>query len=245
MLSARSFSMQLHELQQALLQDIYHNQQTTAPLLSTPANRLQVYYHNTLFNLIDTLKASYPVVQQLVGDDFFKTIVRHYIKQHPQTAGNRSLFGACFPDFLAAFPAAATLPYLADVALLEWHYAAAHHLPDASPATFADITPDAPLKLHPSAALLTLNHDALAIWQAHQQQSIPVLVLQQKTQHLLVWRNQEDAPCVLEISDTMSIFLTALQQELPFGQAITTEMQAEQHTFASLMQAGVFTTGTT
>ena len=96
-----------------------------APLLRSrrglaAERRLQVYRNNLEASLGAALAAVYPVVARLVGDDCFRQIGRAYLARVPSRSGNLHEFGAALPEFLAAEPALAGLPYLGDVAALEW-----------------------------------------------------------------------------------------------------------------------------
>lgn len=85
-----------------------------------PAERLAVYRSNVRHNFRDALRAVYAVVDRLVGERFFDCAADRYARAHPSTSGDIHAFGAHFADFVAAFEPAAGLPYLPDVARLEW-----------------------------------------------------------------------------------------------------------------------------
>lgn len=102
-----------------------------APALN-PAG-LAVYRNNYRVGLIDTLAFIYPVCRQLVGEDFFSGLARAFIGGHPSHSGNLHLYGAGFGDFIAGFEHARELPYLADVARLEWRVHRAYYAADAAP----------------------------------------------------------------------------------------------------------------
>ncbi|MDQ4148143.1 MAG: DNA-binding domain-containing protein [Pseudomonadota bacterium] len=81
--------------------------------------RLKIYKNNVYVRLIEALEAAYPAVRRLVGDQFFHFAAREYIHAHPPRSRTLVCYGGDFPDFLARFEAAASVPYLADVARLE------------------------------------------------------------------------------------------------------------------------------
>jgi hypothetical protein len=136
---------------------------------------LQIYRHNSFASLTRALEAVYPVVARLVGDGFFRYAADRYIRQHPSTSGNLHDFGDRFAAFLEAFEPAATLPYLADVARLEWAWHSVFHA--AGHATLSlDQLAAVPgalhdrlvFVLHPATQLLVSDYPVLAIWQANQ-----------------------------------------------------------------------------
>jgi hypothetical protein len=85
-----------------------------------PDERLAVYRNNGRHNFREALRAVYPVVERLVGEDFFDHMADRYAVAHPSTSGDIHHFGAHLAAFLASFAPAAGLPYLPDMARLEW-----------------------------------------------------------------------------------------------------------------------------
>jgi hypothetical protein len=81
--------------------------------------RLARYRNNRRSNLRGALRSTYPVVAQLVGDEFFAYLADGFIDQYPSRSANLEDYGNEFAAFIAGFAAAQTLPYLADVARLE------------------------------------------------------------------------------------------------------------------------------
>ena len=146
--------------------------------LPAPRQRLQIYRNNLFESLIAALAAVYPVVARLVGTPFFRQAASAHIRAHPSRSGNLHDFGAEWPDFLRAYRDAAQLPYLPDVARLEWAYHRAYHEAELPALTLAQLAAVAAadqgeLRLHlqPSARFVTSRYPVLAIWQAHQPQA--------------------------------------------------------------------------
>lgn len=139
------------------------------------ATALDIYRNNYRGNLQDALAAAYPVVEQLVGQDFFRLVAREYIAQHPSRSGNLHLYGAQLADFLAAFTPAKDLVYLPDIAALEWACHSAYYAPDVATLDINALAQVAPqqypvltLALHPACHLLHSRYPVAAIWHAHQ-----------------------------------------------------------------------------
>lgn len=144
---------------------------------SDPAQRFGVYRNNVVVSLIEALRAKFPVVATLVGEDFFRAMARDFARAHPPRSPIMALFGEDFPAFVAGFAPAAQLTYLADVARLEAARLAAYHAADAEALAadaFALVAPDrlAGLRVvfHPAARVLDFVHAAVSIWAAHQGQ---------------------------------------------------------------------------
>lgn len=142
-----------------------------------PASRFAVYRNNVHSSLINALTAAYPVTSQLVGEAFFGAMAGLYVQDYPPTSPLISEYGADFADFIQAFPPAASVAYLADVARLERLRVKAYHALDQQSLTQQAVMDH--LQQHPNLArlrvglhpsLFTLNsaHAVVAIWAAHQ-----------------------------------------------------------------------------
>lgn len=168
----------------------------TAPALN-PAG-LAVYRNNYRVGLIDTLAFIYPVCRQLVGGDFFTGLARVFIGGHPSLSGNLHLYGAAFGDFVAGFEHARELPYLADVARLEWRVHRAYYAADAAPADSAALAAfpqqrwgELKLRPLPDVAALLSPWPAASIWLAHQRQPVELNVdLHSQPEAMLIYRLQ-------------------------------------------------------
>jgi hypothetical protein len=82
--------------------------------------RLDIYRNNWRCNLRHALAVSFPVVGRLTGAEFFGWMADCFIDVQPSRSGNLDDYGAEFPAFVRDFSAAQSLPYLGDVAQLEW-----------------------------------------------------------------------------------------------------------------------------
>ena len=153
-----------------------HHEAALQPLLSEGrVERLALYRGNLSGGWERALGAAYPVLRQLVGEEFFAGLARAYGKAWPSQDPDLAGFGARFAVFLDGFAPAAAYPYLPDVARLEWAVDRAALAPDVAPAgleELAGMRPDAleaaRFTLHPSVALLHSSWAVPALWQAHQ-----------------------------------------------------------------------------
>jgi hypothetical protein len=140
------------------------------------AQHLQVYRNNVVESLTGALRAVYPVVEKLVGDGFFRYAVHEYLRAQRPRSGNLHDFGDAFAGFLAGFAPAAGLPYLPDVARLEWAWHQAFHAADAPAFDLARLgavpaEQHAALRfvLHPSARLLASDFPVVRIFEINQE----------------------------------------------------------------------------
>jgi len=139
------------------------------------AARLQVYRNHVRTTLTAALQATFSVVARLVGDGFFAYAVAVFIERHPPAGPCLHEYGEAWPEFLAAFPPAGILPWLPDVARLEWAMNAAHHAEDLPPVDLDELRRLPPqslgrlvLRLDPSLRLLDSPWPVDRIWAANQ-----------------------------------------------------------------------------
>ena len=124
--------------------------------------RLNVYHHHSRIVECEALAAVYPAVRRLVGEDFFANMAVLYAGQYPLNRGDLRVFGEQLADFLAQFEPLRTVPYVADVARLEWCWHESLHAAQASlEARAADGTR---LCLAPHVRLLHSPFPVATIW---------------------------------------------------------------------------------
>lgn len=133
--------------------------------------RFSVYRNNVHASLVDVLAGRFPVSAKLVGEAFFRAMARIYVAKTPPDSAVLLRYGGGFADFVAGFPPAAPVPYLADVARLEWARHGAYHAADAEPLpqeALAALVPRAErlvLTLHPSLRLVRSDYPVVTIWE--------------------------------------------------------------------------------
>ena len=136
---------------------------------------LGVYRGNIRANTARALGAAYPVVEQIVGPEFFSGLAARYSLRFPSASGDLNEFGEHLALFLTDFSAAADFPYLADVARLEWRVHRAHFAADPEPFNpdrLAALSPEEQAhlcpQLHPACSVLQSAYPLARIWEVHQ-----------------------------------------------------------------------------
>jgi hypothetical protein len=186
--------------------------------------RFAVYRNNVMAGLTQVLEQRFPVTERLVGEEFFRGMARAFIAAHPARSPLLFDYGEALPDFIAAFDAAAGVPYLADVARLEAAWSRAYHAAEATPLTAAalasvaaDKLPDLGLERHPSAFLLRSAWPIGSIWAAHQAEAVEP-VGHARPEAVLVVR--PDATVTVHILPAQDVpFAEALLEGVPLGEA--------------------------
>ncbi|MSO73076.1 MAG: DUF2063 domain-containing protein [Rhodospirillaceae bacterium] len=141
---------------------------------SLPA-RIDVYRNTVQSSLVDVLATAFPVVQRVVGEVYFAGLARRFIVGAPPRLPQLSTYGADFAAYIGAGDIHKQLPYLADVARLEWARGAAYFAADApllDPATLGLLAPEdmerKVFSLHPAARLIRSSFPIYRIWQVNQ-----------------------------------------------------------------------------
>jgi hypothetical protein len=185
-------------------------------------DRLAIYRNNAFSNLRGALQSIYPVVNKLVGADFFNHTANEFVRVTPSVSGDLHDFGEAYADFLQDFEPAKPLVYLPDVAKLEWACHRVFHAADhagldlkklgaISPEQYSELRFD----LHPATVLMSSNYPTLKIWQVNQHdfagdQSVD---LNQGGNHLLVSREVDFTVRVEALAAGDYAFLQALKEK--------------------------------
>ncbi|MDQ7016275.1 MAG: DNA-binding domain-containing protein [Gammaproteobacteria bacterium] len=139
------------------------------------AERLNIYRDSILSSFSRVLASTYPVIETLLGEDFFAAMARHYASLSPSLQPDLGEFGRQFAEFLTEFEPVKEFVYLPDVARLEWLWEEVFYAADDADANFAalvTLSNEALQKvrftLSASARLLQSPYPVLSIWQANQ-----------------------------------------------------------------------------
>ncbi|HMA48321.1 MAG TPA: DNA-binding domain-containing protein [Magnetospirillaceae bacterium] len=199
------------------------------------AQRLRIYRNNTLLGLTDPLRATFPVVAQLVGEEFFLRMAGDFVRAHPPQRPELLAYGQEFPAFIADYQAAASVPYLADVARLELAWNFAYNAADRDPLPRQALTAFPPEALetlrltpHPSLRFVASNWPVMAIWQAHQAEDGPdgSVDLEAGGDMLLVYRPRQDT-LIRKVGAGAFAFVMALAARQSLAAAVTSALSGD------------------
>jgi len=131
-----------------------------------------VYRGNMRANRAKALAGAFPVVRKIVGEDFFEGLAQRYARAYPTRSGDLNEYGERLAQFLAEFAPTQDLPYLPDVARMEWLAHRAYFAADAVPfdaESLKDISGRS-LRPHlaPACALLRSPWPLGRLWTIHQ-----------------------------------------------------------------------------
>jgi hypothetical protein len=179
-----AFPSTLRETQEWLAATILAGTEPSAesprPFLAKPprgdiGERLGVYAGGYPARVEEALRETYPAVAHLIGRPAFARLGNDYVRRGGITRHSYNLnhVGAELPRFLASHELTEALPFLPDLALLEWGVAVAFHAMDEEPfevARLAAWKPDewdsAVLELQPSVSLVRSAWPIVALWEA-------------------------------------------------------------------------------
>lgn len=202
---------------------------------TAPEVAVEIYRNNVFSNLTDTLADVYSAVRTLVGADFFRAAAERYIHATPSVSGNLNDYGAGFAGFLATFPPAASLPYLPDVARLEWMMHEALLAPDAEIMDLAPLTEVAPdeygrirFQLHPAVRLMISSYPLFRIWRLCQDngENADTVSLSEGGVYLLVSRPADKVE-ITALGAGEFALLSAIQQQHSFAEVCEQALQSD------------------
>lgn len=202
---------------------------------SDPARRFAVYRNNVIVSLVDALADTFAVTQDLVGEAFFRAMARVFAYTNPPTSRLLVFYGETFPAFIERFPPAASLPYLADVARLEFLRVRAYHAADVAPVRSEDIVavladedklPDLGLALHPSLAVLDSAAAVVSLWAVHQGVGDLATLVPDVPETALVVRDGLDVE-VMKIPRATGVFIKAVKRGATLGDAMALAQRSD------------------
>ena len=170
-----------------------------------PGERLSVYAEGYLARTREALAEVYEAVDFVLGEQGFTDLARAYAARQPSRDYNLSFAGRALPEFLAGSLLAQRLPFLPDLARLEWLVCQAFHAfehPPLEPSRLAALPPDAwdrlRLTFQPSVGVVASAWPVRDIWAARREPRGTVnLEIAGRPQRVLVFRRGLDVRCEL------------------------------------------------
>ena len=160
--------LSLAESQTVFRQAIAQSSDAATPtMLTAPrgaATRFAIYRRHHRESLTRHIRGRFPTVEWLLGTPRMMDLAAAFVCDTPPSAPCMAEYGLDFAGYLAADPVCQVLPYVQDVALLDWHLgdvAVAVDLPAVTIAELATFDPDRladlALSLQPGARYLESN----------------------------------------------------------------------------------------
>jgi len=214
--------------------------------------RLRVHRHHVRDSLAAALASTFPTAKALVGEEFFQCMASAFADEVLPAQPVLAEYGGSFAGFVGTYEPARGLPYLADMARLDWALNTAFHAPVTPRLSAADLSaveteqlPAKGLLLAPGTALLRSAYPIDRIWAAAQPGADTGTVdLEEGTTCLLVLRRPDDAGFI-RLSESEVAFVSALVEGRPLEQAAEAAFAAEpgfelSAVFARFLTVGAF-----
>lgn len=198
--------------------------------------RFAVYRNNTLTNLTAALLDVHPVVARLVGQQFFDHVAQQYARAYPSLSGDVHDYGGHFAEYLEAHPAAAGLPWLADVARLEWAWHEAFHAAAAEAfdwAALSAVDPDRQGRLwfmpNPTLRLVQSPYPILHIWDVNQPDrgDDETVDLNEGGDRLVVMRGKDYVIAIERVDAARYALLSACRLGRPIAEAVAAALAVD------------------
>ena len=192
----------LHKLQSSFLKAVYdmNSETDVLPFIQqtedkTSAQQLAIYRSSIFGGLKKALAETYPVTKELVGEEFFNMMSGQYIKEYPCKVQDLNDYGKELPAFIKNLKQARSVPYLADVAWLEWAYNIAlnsevqfNNIHEISQLT-AEQQSHLKILLPNGSALIHSIYPVDKIWNMHSDDGDSEIELNEKDRFVIVWKD--------------------------------------------------------
>jgi len=196
--------------------------------------RLAAYRRGIFGNLCNALVTSYPVLCRIVGLPFFREAARNYILAHPSPSGDLNDYGGHFAGFMADYPHARELPYLADVARLEWLVQATLHSAEACPADLSVLASAPPerygdllFELEPACARLDSPWPLADIWRVNQPDYADDMHVDFSQACRILLRRERGTVTVQTLAAAEAAFLDALRSHASLADAAALALEQQ------------------
>jgi hypothetical protein len=164
-----------------------------------PARQFHIYKNNIFSAHAKALKLIYPVCLCLVGEDFFTQMANIYMGDHASTSPDLNQYGEHLAAFIALYEPANSVPYLSDMARLEWAWHKAYMAADAGTFPFQQFSEsyrseaaEILFLLAPGSTLISSSFPLLPIWEANFKNAATetITLLPDQTFYYFIWRKE-------------------------------------------------------
>ena len=220
----------------------------------TDLSRLRVYRNGFLRACIEALRASYPSVEHLVGEERFPTLARPYVDLHPPRSASLVEYGEDFPRCIEDTRDMHGLGYLSSFATLDRAWTEVYFSRDDSvrDAPAGGIPSDAEAlmnlrgRLAPWVRQVSLKYRVLDAWSRLRQGKLSQRsMVPRASQQILIWRNGTDV-LYRDLAPPEHMFIARVAAGRPCGEAAGAALEIDAgfnlaETFASLLHRHMLT----
>ncbi|RST31256.1 DUF2063 domain-containing protein [Sphingomonas ginkgonis] len=214
-----------------------------------PQGAMRVYRNTVLSGCVEALRANFPVLNRLLGEELFTALAVDHASLCPPRSPVLAAYGQRFPDWLEEQPILLELPYLSDVARLERLFLESLFAADQPALRPGEtgVTPDwqaLRLRLHAATRFDWCNRSAMSIWLAHQDELGSELAIDGRAEGALFTRPRLSV-LPIRIDRPAHRFLFGIRLGETVGASAIATAKLYPHAdvgalFASLVSAGAF-----
>ena len=226
-------------------------QREFAAAIGVPAEGpMRVYRNTVLSGCVDALRANYPFVARLFGEEMFEAVAVDFATENPPREPVLALYGAGFADWLEEQMWIWDVAYVPDVARIERLYVEALFAADAEPLEIGALTDpedgwrDLRLALHPATRFDWLAMPGMSIWLAQREEVEGELNVEWQPEGVLLTRPALDVvPTKLDRAGHRFLFGIRRGEAVGAAAAAATTLCPETDIgslFTSLVNAGAF-----
>ncbi len=213
------------------------------------AERLAVYEGGHRARLVEALANDYPAVRRVLGEGAFGSLVVRYERSFRSASHDLGRVGEHLARFLEDDPLAVELPFLPDLARLEWALAEAFVAVDDEPVTWAslaslgpDAVADRPLRLRAGTSLVRSPWPVSEIWRLRERADGDVdLALEGRPEAIVVHRAGLELR-TRQVSETEASLIERAAQGVRLADLAGDDAGAPAlvEAFRALVSAGIF-----
>ncbi|WP_064601545.1 HvfC/BufC N-terminal domain-containing protein [Photobacterium sp. J15] len=208
---------------------------------------IQIYRNNFIISLSEILEVVYPSVKAVVGEECFSQLARQHVLTCPLQQGDVSHYGEGLCDTIESQPElSAAVPYLADLARLEWSLDLASRAPAIEPSfPFHKLTqiteanlPTLKLVVPEPTYVLDSRYPVASLWQMITDDQIePIdlnqpesVIIQHRPVHMEVRATTPDATALIRLSQQQQTLSEASEAMLTIlGELIQQQFFSDIH----------------
>lgn len=225
-------------------------QRDFAAAIAEPIDGAMSVYRNTVLSgCADALRANYPVVARLLGDEMFDAVAARHAADCPPRLPVLALYGARFPDWLAEQSWLHEIAYLPHVARIERLHIESLFASDEQPLDMTQLNGRddwraLSLRLHPATRFDWLTAPAMSIWLAQRDRAEGDLEFEWTAEGALMTRpSLEVEPARLSRAGHRFLFGIRLGESVGAAAIATVGLYPDTDIgslFTSLVNAGAF-----
>ncbi len=218
----------LRNLQTSFMKGVYNKSYTDNACAfiketnnQTPEQILSIYRGSIYGGLKKALAETYSVTKNLVGSDFFNEMIGQYITQYPCQVQDLNDYGEALADFIADLKQARSVPYLADIARLEWFYNIALNsaVQKNNLIELKNLTVEQQVQINfqlvNAATLMSSVYPIDVIWGMQQDNTGSELNIDENKAFIILWKNKGDVE-INRLTEEQFYFLELINKGLSF-----------------------------